>query len=421
MLVVSPQTRPITEIESVSPALLLQPAMALAPELEAAFQAFWNLSPKVRLFSIADSPHYFWHMQDFYVAQKGLDDDGKRWAQLRISEALCQMMFERILGKSQADPEFSLSHIRNFEIFLLERFSRKLFQTVSESLIQTPSKKTAPSEMEPMMHLVWIIEGEMDEVSQLVLSIPMGCVRNEFPPKPPAEPLKLPDYAWMHAHSEVIVRVGQTKAKLDDLKQLEVGDLVVFEDSNPRFWKLWNPTARRWHRFAIRLPEHLTVPSNVAADKQGPESMPQNTQPRPNIWDNLEVEVTAAFNPIKLPLKQLKEMEQGLVLEVGELLDNKVQIEVEGHPIAWGELLVLGDKFGVRIHQIHEAVERMDARSAAVTPVEPEQHALAAAEAHPQQAAPPEQPGQQMAPNELLDLDLDESDFDDLDGDEDWN
>src|SRR5690606_10240822 len=110
---------------------------------------------------------------------------------------------------------------------------------------------------------------------------------------------------------------------------------------------------------AVRVPADKSIPDLLAT--QGPEMMATETQSRKSIWDNLEVEVTAAFNPIKLPLKQVKEMEQGLVIEVGGLMDNAILIEVEGQPIAWGELLVVGDKFGVRIQGLHDHVAQVQA------------------------------------------------------------
>ncbi len=138
--------------------------------------------------------------------------------------------------------------------------------------------------------------------------------------------------------------------------------------------------------------------------------MANEMQIKQNIWDNLEVEVTAAFSPIKLPLKQIKEMEQGLVVEVGDLMDNRVILEVEGHPVAWGELLVLGDKFGVRIQGMQDGVEASDHSSAGISSSATEEYEAGAEEAETE-----------VQSDELMDLDLDESDFDDLDDEEDWS
>jgi hypothetical protein len=148
------------------------------------------------------------------------------------------------------------------------------------------------------------------------------------------------------------------------------------------------------------------------------------TEIKQNIWDNLQVEVTATFNPIKLPLKQVKEMEQGLVVEVGDLMDNRVSIEVEGHPVAFGELLVLGDKFGVRIQGLQagvEYVEQVPPPSTVTATGSSGTTDQTGTQPAPQQVSDQDDEMMEEQSDELMDLDLDESDFDDLDeDDEDW-
>ena len=64
------------------------------------------------------------------------------------------------------------------------------------------------------------------------------------------------------------------------------------------------------------------------------------------------IEVEASFEPIKLPLKQLKQMTEGLVIEMGDLVHNRIALQVEGKTLAWGELLIVGDKFAVRVSRV---------------------------------------------------------------------
>ena len=73
--------------------------------------------------------------------------------------------------------------------------------------------------------------------------------------------------------------------------------------------------------------------------------------------DQLNVEVKACFEPLKVPVEQLRQMSEGLVVEVGELINNKITLEIDGNAIANGELVVLGDKFGVLITQVPEQGE----------------------------------------------------------------
>jgi hypothetical protein len=101
------------------PLPIVSVAATLADSLAEVVNTFWQHTPKAVLFSVADSPHYFWHTNDFYVAQRGLDTEGKRWAQLRISESMCCTLFEQVLGTLPNAPPFTLATIRPFEVFLL--------------------------------------------------------------------------------------------------------------------------------------------------------------------------------------------------------------------------------------------------------------------------------------------------------------
>lgn len=417
----NPQSR--RRIVEIAPATLLPLASHVSQSLQKGIEEFWGLSCPLRLFSIASNPHYYWHMEDFYVAQKGLDKEGKRWAQLRISEGLCQYLFETVLGKPANEADFTLATLRGFEVLLLERFSRKLFQTVSPPLLKQPGKRSAPPDKDPLMHLVWILAGEPEQACQLILTVPHACLKTtlEEAEAAPSPRWRLSEECLMHAHAEVSIRLGTTRARLEELEQLEPGDVVLFENSDARRWHLWDAISRQWLAVAVEIPKNRIIQDFFV--RQGSHAMTttDEMQTKQNIWDNLQVEVTASFNPIKLPLKQVKEMEQGLVVEVGDLMDNRIVIEVEGHPIAWGELLVLGDKFGIRIQGLHEAARHVEQMPGAAEAI----------------SSSPEQPGAMMqpissehgvessakasAPDELADLDLDESDFDDLDDDdEDW-
>lgn len=420
----TPTTHPPNRTQRLfSPELMLPVASQLADTLQQAFQKFWGLSPVVHLLSISTQPHYYWQMQDFYVAQKSLDTQGTRWAQLRLSEGVCQMLLDESLGTISTG--FALASLGSFEVFLLEQFSRTLFMETSAPLIRRPRKKAPSPRRDPMVHFVWVLSGTPEEqTNQLLLSVPLSCLKVPTADADASEriPLHLAESALMHAHSAVTVCMGKTAARLDELQQLEPGDLVLLENSETSHWRILHPATGRWQRFAI----HLNVPPHKILEPMIEESPPMTHQltTRQSLWDNLPVEVSATFNPIRMPLKQLKEIEQGLVIEVGDLMDNRVLLEVEGHAVAWGELVILGDKFAVRIQGLPDSVAS-DAPTVA-KPVSPsaEMSVPAPTEAEDQHPMTPvAQTTQLEAPTpeaDNLDLDLDETDFDDLDDEEDW-
>ena len=81
---------------------------------------------------------------------------------------------------------------------------------------------------------------------------------------------------------------------------------------------------------------------------EGDENMAENT----NLWDSIEVDMSATFDTVKITLGDLKRIEQGLVVDLTSIYDNKVTLSVEDKPIARGELVIVNDRYGVKIDEV---------------------------------------------------------------------
>ena len=71
-----------------------------------------------------------------------------------------------------------------------------------------------------------------------------------------------------------------------------------------------------------------------------------------NLWDSIEVEMNAQFDTVKITLGELKNIEEGLVVDLTSIYDNKVTLSVEDKPIARGELVIVNDRYGVKIEEV---------------------------------------------------------------------
>jgi flagellar motor switch/type III secretory pathway protein FliN len=189
--------------------------------------------------------------------------------------------------------------------------------------------------------------------------------------------------------------IGQSKVRLEDLQVLEVGDMLILEQSHTRSLSLMHPDDPS-HLFPftahILTPHAIEVPytQDIAAmEKQ------QSSALRQNLWDNLLINVSAEFFPSRLPLNQLKQMSEGQVVEIADLIHNKIRVHVEGKTVAIGELVIVGDKFGVRVTQLdnleasdtHYPTEQKASSAAAAGTMPPPTQPM------PQQAPPPPMPG----------------------------
>ena len=84
-------------------------------------------------------------------------------------------------------------------------------------------------------------------------------------------------------------------------------------------------------------------------ENEGDEDMGETHK---NIWDSIEVEMYAEFDSVKITLGELKNIEDGLVVDLTSLYDNNVTLKVEGKPIASGSLVIVNDRYGVKINNV---------------------------------------------------------------------
>ena len=139
------------------------------------------------------------------------------------------------------------------------------------------------------------------------------------------------------------VLVGKTKFSLYDLKNLENDDVVVFENSN-----LENLTLSiNGQDLPLKLNPNMDL--LIPEENDGGDGMSETHQ---NIWDSIEVEMYAEFDAVKMTLGELKDIENGLVVDLTSLYDNNVTLKVEGKPIASGTLVIVNDRYGVKINEV---------------------------------------------------------------------
>ncbi|MDP3536447.1 MAG: flagellar motor switch protein FliN [Halomonas sp.] len=111
-------------------------------------------------------------------------------------------------------------------------------------------------------------------------------------------------------------------------------------------------------------PEHKT-PAPVAKSASdevfrplGPESGSAQSRDLEMIMD-IPVKLTVELGRTKLTIKQLLELAQGSVIELEGLAGEPMDILINGYLIAQGEVVVVEDKYGIRITEIITPSERI--------------------------------------------------------------
>lgn len=74
---------------------------------------------------------------------------------------------------------------------------------------------------------------------------------------------------------------------------------------------------------------------------------------------DIPVQVTVELGRTKLPIRNLLQLAQGSVVELDGLAGEPMDVLVNGCLIAQGEVVVVNDKFGIRLTDIITPAERM--------------------------------------------------------------
>lgn len=109
-------------------------------------------------------------------------------------------------------------------------------------------------------------------------------------------------------------------------------------------------------------PESKTPAAKAASDDifrpLSPDSGSSQARELEMIMD-IPVKLTVELGRTKLTIKQLLELAQGSVIELEGLAGEPMDILINGYLIAQGEVVVIEDKYGIRITEIITPSERI--------------------------------------------------------------
>ena len=150
---------------------------------------------------------------------------------------------------------------------------------------------------------------------------------------------------------DVRVKVGSTKFAVNDIKKLAIGDIVVFDNSDGKTMVLYYNNIIQ--QFMLQQNDAIVlddVENDDTADDEGEGKM--DTTSITALWDSLQIEMSAEFEVIKISLGDLKNIQEGLVVDVSSVYNNKVSLKVGEQIVAEGELVIVNDRYGVKVTNV---------------------------------------------------------------------
>ncbi len=266
---------------------------------------------------------------------------------VKISGSLVSCFLDNALGLSESP--FILNKLTDIEAMLIKSFTVHLYKNLEENLNKAEvSKKVLQNSKD--YNFTFFVRNEKQHEGKIIITIP-SCILPELEPVKNIEHFSISDFKTTPV--KVSLCVGTAKTALNDIKTIEDGDIIVLDNSDI------NNMYILWGENKVKFRIHPNPSLIISIDNNGGNEMEEETSTKtPNMWDSILVDIVAEFDNVKLTLGELKQISEGLVIDVGSVYDNKIKLRVENQVIATGELVILNDRYGVRIESVKKSKEQ---------------------------------------------------------------
>ena len=309
---------------------------AYPPIVQASSDEFFLPGLKFILIGISKNINTLMDKDAYFVTKIRIDKLHDMF--FRTSEKAIGIILDRALGKPNS--RFNLNKLTDLEAKIITAFNDYMFNATSQFLTQAPpSLKRTNFDV---VHLTFLVKDvDTNAVAKFIITLPDELLAPEVVT---SQNDKFDYGDFSSSVIDVAVKVGSTKFKLIDIKNIDVDDIVVFDNSDTKRMVL----KFKDYETDININPNLGLVMPVDNDGGNEEMAGENT----NLWDSIEVEMDAQFDTVKITLGELKSIEKGLVVDLTSIYDNKVTLSVENKPIARGELVIVNDRYGVKIDEV---------------------------------------------------------------------
>ena len=303
------------------------------PTIEACSKEFLFEGFEYKLASISTNMNVLAQNETFFVTKVKIN--AKNDVYIRISQEAIDVFLDKLLGKN--NKRFELTEVTELEARIITAFNDSIYEALSQNFTIEPNRR-----YNEIIHLTYFVKSEIsDAAAKFIISLPKEILS---PQKIEQKNLSFSDYDFKDSLVEVNLILGKTSFPLAEIKKLDIGDIVYFEESNSSEMTLVCENIIQ--KFKIKPNIKLIEPYDMSG---GSDMDSENT----NLWDSIQVDMFAEFDKVKVTLGELKSIEEGLIVDLCSVYDNKVSLKVGGKIVALGELVIINDRFGVRIENVN--------------------------------------------------------------------
>lgn len=307
----------------------------IANPISNASRDFLGKDLEVKLVSVSKNVNFLFQNDSFFVTKIKIDPQNEMY--IRCSDKVVNAILTNALGPNK---NFDINKITELEAKLITAFNDNVYNFMNVSIDNTAQQQSRKFDI---THLTFYIrDKETNLGGKFIVSFPSQLFKPEEVVS--TEPKFSVEY-FNKSMVEVDLKIGTTSFSVGDLKNLEPEDIVVLDNSNIQNMII----CYKGFEKEIRITPNPALIISVDSS-EGEEDMAHFSAE--NLWDSIQVEMGAEFDKVKVSLGELKNIEQGLVVDVGSVYDNNITLKVEEKVIAMGELVIVNERYGVKINKI---------------------------------------------------------------------
>ena len=313
-------------------------------ETKKALDEFFKKSFDTRFMGISSGENILFYGDEYFVNKIPVTQNGD--FKVKLSSKVIECMLNTALGLDEK--RFELKKLTDIEAMLVKSFTVFLYKKLEKNIVKTETNKRLIQDAKECNFTFYLKDGNK-HIGKIIVSIPDFLI-GDITRKETKETFEISDFP----SAEVLVKiaVGKSKIALNEIKSIEDGDIILLENSDITHMSVvWGENE---YKFKIN-PEPSLI---ISVDNNGDNEMEEETNIKSqNMWDSILVDIVAEFDNVKLTLGELKQISEGLVIDVGSVYDNKIKLRVENQVVATGELVILNDRYGVRIDSLKKTKE----------------------------------------------------------------
>lgn len=312
------------------------------PRLKNSANEFWQFeNTKYKLLSITNDTKFLFQGEEYFVTRIKLNSEIA--VTIRLSGQICEFLLKEVLGEPQK--AFDLAKISELEAKILTGYNDFLYENMSK-LFKKVEKYDSLIANDSTNITFFIKKDEMD-YGKIIVSIPnqiLSPIAVET-----QENFNLRNFP--SSLTTVNIKVGEATLTLQELKNMEKDDIVILDKSNLNKMTLLLKGGQV--DFELNPDPGLMIDFDEGEKNMATEEKDVNQ----NVWDSLQVDISAEFDKVKMPLGDIRQISEGLVVDIGSIFDNKIFLKVDNKTIAQGELVIINDRYGVRVEQLIETTQ----------------------------------------------------------------